>query len=65
MQTIIKEKEDFRLIMKKEPCLMPLGLNNIEMTQEILKDGKVTQASTYQFFMTQDEMHRLAKALTE
>lgn len=65
MNTTIKEKEEFRLIMKKEPCLMPVGLNNIEMIQEQFKDGKVTQTSTYQFFMTQDELETLAKALVK
>lgn len=65
MKTVIKEKEEYRLTMKKEPCLMPAGLNNVEMTQEQLKDGEVTQTSTYQFFMTQDEMNTLAKALME
>jgi len=65
MKTFIKENESFRLILKKESCLMPIGLNNVEMTQEQLKDGEVTQTSTYQFFMTQDEMNALAKALTQ
>jgi hypothetical protein len=65
MKTVIKENEEFRLTLKKEPCLMPAGLNNIEMTQEQLKDGKVTQTSTYQFFMTAEEMNTLAKALTQ
>lgn len=65
MKTVIKEKEEYRLTMKKEPCLMPAGLNNVEMIQEQLKDGEVTQTSTYQFFMTQDEMNTLAKALTQ
>jgi hypothetical protein len=65
MKTVIKENEGFRLTLKKEPCLMPTGLNNVEMTQEQLKDGEVTQTSTYQFFMTQEETNLLAKALTE
>ena len=65
MKTVIKENESFRLILKKEPCLMPVGLNNVEMTQEQLKDGEVTQTSTYQFFMTQDEINTLAGALTQ
>ena len=65
MKTVIKDKEDFRLTLKKEPCLMPEGLNNVEMIQEQLKDGKVTQTSTYQFFMTAEEMNTLAKALTQ
>jgi len=65
MKTVIKENEGFRLTLKKESCLMPEGLNNIEMTQEQLKDGEVTQTSTYQFFITAEEMNTLAKALTE
>ena len=65
MKTVIKENEEFRLTLKKEPCLMPTGLNNVEMTQEQLKDGEVTQSSTYQFFMTVEEMNTLAKALTQ
>ena len=65
MYTIIKENEAFRLTLKKESCLMPVSLNNVEMTQEHLKDGKVIQTSTYQFFMTKDEMNILAKALTQ
>jgi hypothetical protein len=65
MKAIIKENEGFRLTLKKEPCLMPKGLNNIEMVGEQLKDGKITSASTYQFFMTQEQMNNLAKALTE
>ncbi len=63
MKTVIKDKEDFRLILKKEPCLMPEGLNNIEMIQEQLKNGQIVQTSTYQFFMTQTEIETLAKAI--
>lgn len=65
MKTIIKENEAFRLVLEKNPCLRPEGLTNIEMTGEQLKDGKIVQSSTYQFFMTQDEMSTLAKALSE
>ena len=65
MKTVIKDKKEFRLTLKKEPCLAPAGLNNIEMIQEQLKDGKVTQTSTYQFFMTQEEMNLLAKTLSQ
>lgn len=63
MNITIKEKDHFRLIMKKEPCMMPEDLNNIEMIQEQVKDGKIVNSSTYQFFMTQDELETLAKAL--
>ena len=65
MKIIIKENDGFRLTLEKNACLMPMGLNTIEMIQEQLKDGEITNTSTYQFFMTYDEMNRLAKALTE
>jgi hypothetical protein len=65
MKTVIKENAGFRLTLKKELCLMPSGLNNVEMIQEQLEDGRVIQTSTYQFFMTKDEIHTLAKALTQ
>lgn len=64
MKTIIKENEGFRLILNKNLCIQPDNLYNIEMTGEQLKDGEVMQSSTYQFFMTQEEINDLAKALT-
>jgi hypothetical protein len=64
MKTIIKENEGFRLILNKSLCLQPDNLYNIEMTGQQLKDGEVMQSSTYQFFMTQEDINALAKALT-
>jgi hypothetical protein len=65
MNIVIKDKEDFRLILKKEPCIAPVGLYNIEMIQEQLKDGEITQTSTYQFFMSKNEISILTKALAQ
>ena len=65
MNITIKENAGYRLVLKKNPCLRPEGLNNIEFTGEQLKDGKVTNSSTYQFFMTQDELETLSKALVK
>jgi hypothetical protein len=65
MRTVIKENEGFRLVLEKKPCLRPEGLNNIEMTGEQLRDGEIIHSSTYQFFMTQEEINNLAKALAE
>jgi hypothetical protein len=65
MKVTIKETAWYRLVMKKTPCVAPAGLNNIEFVGEKLKDGEVTDSSTYQFFMTQPELDTLAKAITE
>lgn len=65
MKTIIKENEGFRLILNKNLCTMPKDLYHIEMTQEQLTNGEVTQSSTYQFFMTQPEIETLAKTIVK
>jgi len=64
MSITIKENVGYRLLFKKNLCLRPDGLNNVEFTGEQLKDGEVVNSSTYQFFMTQEELNILAKALT-
>jgi hypothetical protein len=62
---IIKEHEGFRLSVSKRPCLRPEGLYNIEFIQDTLTDGKVTDTSTYQFFMTEEELAKLANEIVK
>jgi len=63
-EQVIKEHSGFRLTLKKHEVLNPKGLFSIDMVQESLKDGEVTDSQTYNFFMTKDEMATLASALT-
>ena len=63
MQRVIKETDSFRLILKKNECLNPKGLLNIEFVRESLENGKVSDTSTYQFFMTQQELNELKENL--
>jgi len=63
-EMVIKESEGFRLTLKKHEVLMPKGLFSIDMVQESLKDGIVTDSQTYNFFMTKEEMQTLAYGLT-
>ena len=63
-EMVIKEHEGFRLTLKKHEVLTPKGLFSINMFQESLKDGEVTDSQVYNFFMTRDEMATLASALT-
>ena len=65
MEFIVKENEGFRLRVKKNLCLRPNDLNNIEFVQESLKDGEVVASSTYQFFMTADEIKALCEGLVK
>ena len=61
----IKESSGFRLRLVKHECLRPAGLFSVDMIQEGLKeDGSVNQTSTYNFFMTKEELQALAHGLT-
>jgi len=59
----VKEDDAFRLRVKSWKCLTPNNLNAVEFIQESLKDGGVDFASTYQFFMTDEDMKTLAQGL--
>lgn len=61
----IKESEGYRLRVVKHAVLSPKGLYSVDMIQEGLKDdGTVSQTSTYNFFMTKEELQALAFGLT-
>jgi len=63
-EVIIKDHESFRLILKKHEVLMPKGLFSVDLEQQSLKEGKITDTTVYNFFMTKDEMATMASALT-
>jgi len=65
MTTVIKESDSFRLICKKNACVKPEGLFNLEFIQEHIKDGEVEQTSTYQFFLDDNEINILCEGLTK
>ena len=61
---IVKEREDFRLVGKVSSCLKPEGLRSLELINECLNDrGEVTDRSTYNFFLTQEEIQQLCQNL--
>lgn len=61
----IKESKGFRVRMVKHEVLSPKGLYSLDLIQEGLKeDGTVSQTSTYNFFMTKEELQTLAHGLT-
>jgi hypothetical protein len=66
MEFIVKENAAFRLRVKKNPCLRPEGLNNLEFVQECLNDkGEIAHSSTYQFFMTEEQIRSLCQGLVK
>jgi len=63
-ETVIKDHEGFRLVLKKHEVLRPKGLFSVDLEQQSIKDGEVTDSAVYNFFMTKEEMATLASALT-
>jgi hypothetical protein len=64
VEATIKENEGFRVRMEKHEVINPKGLFSLDIIQESLKDGDVVDSQTYNFFMTKEELQRLAYALT-
>jgi hypothetical protein len=62
-QFTVKETDGFRLRVKSWKCVNPADLNSIEFIQETLTDGKVSDSSVYNFFMTDVEVKALAAGL--
>lgn len=64
-EMIVKESAGFRVRMVKHEVISPKGLFSLDLIQEGLKeDGTVSQTSTYNFFMTKEELQALAHGLT-
>lgn len=64
-EMVIKENQGFRLTLVKHEVLSPKGLFSVDLINEGLKeDGTVNQTSTYNFFMTKEELQALAYGLT-
>ena len=64
-EAVIKESEGFRVRLEKHEVSSPKGLFNIDLINESFdKDGKLVDSSTYNYFMTKEELERLAYALT-
>ena len=60
----IKENPGFRIRLEKHEVLAPKGLFSLDIIQESLNEGKVTDSQTYSFFMTKEECQALAYGLT-
>ena len=63
-EIIVKENEGFRVRVAKHEVISPKGLFSLDIIQESLKEGKVVDSQTYNFFMTKEELQSLASGLT-
>jgi len=60
----IKDEPAFRVRLEKWECLAPKGLYALDLIQERKdEEGTVIDSSTYNFFMTNEEMKTLAEGL--
>jgi hypothetical protein len=60
----VKDNGSFRVRVETWEVTSPKGLYNLDFIQECLdKDGNVEHASTYNFFMTKEEIGELCKGL--
>ena len=60
----IKESEGFRVRVTKHEVLAPKGLFSLDIIQESLNEGAITDRQAYNFFMTKEECQALAQGLT-
>lgn len=59
----VKEDQAFRLKVKTWKCLAPAELNAVEFINQTLKNGDVDASSTYQFFMTDEDIKKLCEGM--
>jgi hypothetical protein len=60
----VKQSTGFALKIKSWKCLSPADLNSIEFINESYNDdGEITHSSTYNFFMTDDEIKTLCEGM--
>ena len=59
----VKESDGFRVRVVKHEVISPKGLFSLDIIQESLKDGRVADSQTYNFFMTKEELQTLAHGL--
>jgi hypothetical protein len=61
---IAHETSGYRLRVTKHECKVPVGLLQVCFIRELKNmSGDVEDSSTYEFFMTQEELNALAKGL--
>ena len=61
---VVKDTPGFKLSVKSWKCVRPNDLNALEFVQETKNSaGEVDMSSTYQFFMTDDEVVDLCNGL--
>lgn len=62
-EKIIRQESDFRLVLRKTACASPENLFHVELENQHIKEEKVVFSSNYSFFLTKEELQKLAQSL--
>ncbi len=60
---LLKNTNDCNLIVETEMVVNPEGYKRIVFTRQIMNDGKVTQESKFDMYLTADEVKKLKQVL--
>lgn len=64
IKEIITDKDDWKLKFHMEDCMSPRGMKHLRFTGEQYdKEGNMTNSSSYDFFLEEKEIVRLANHL--
>lgn len=66
IEKLITDQPAWKLRLKVNDCLRPENLKHITLTGEQYNDeGELTTSSTYDFFLTSDEVSNLSTTLAD
>ena len=60
---LLKNTNDCNLIVETEMVVNPEGYKRIVFTRQMMNNGKVTQESKFDMYLTADEVLKLKQAL--
>ena len=63
-EIILKDEASFRIRVVRKPAGIA-GLNSLDFVNEQLHEGQVMDSSTYNFFLTDEELARLVEVAKE
>lgn len=60
IEQIITDRSDWKLKLRVNDCDHPIGLKHLTFTgEQYNKEGELTNASTYDFFLNKEEIAKL------
>lgn len=64
IKEVLTNRDDWKLKFHMEDCLSPKGMRHLRFTgEQYNKEGEMTNSSTYDFFLEENEVFTLANHL--